>query len=215
MNYIGEFNGWKGEELGPLDVGVAFIIKKLSAGRYRYKYVIDGIEHLDPGASTIMAENGSTDNIIIVLNPPLYVTAAQTSHNQLKLIDQVEVPQSIIRRHKPMRSFPSPDEILPSRLRLETGAPLEHIRLRNYRLGNQGIWALSAMIHSNIPSIRSFDISYNNITDDGLLSLVPVLSSLPCLECLFLQGNGFRWTSISRLCQAVRYTSMINIHSVL
>ena len=121
---IGEFNGWKPEELfphpkAPLNKNVLF--KKLSPGKYRYRFIIDGKEVHDPEASVEepppdAPENHVLSNILLVINP---ISKVSTSSRALK----------------------SPD--------LFSSNNLSHINLRNACVLDDGAWALSSYMSKN------------------------------------------------------------------
>lgn len=72
IKIIGEFNGWKGENLNENENGKCFKTKLLAAGRYRYRYIVDNVEVIDDTCSTIVDEidgKSVTSNIIQVVNP--------------------------------------------------------------------------------------------------------------------------------------------------
>ena len=75
IQLVGEFNGWKPEELeqNPA-LGKCSILKPLGPGKYRYRYRIDGEDTIDPTASVIDdPKSGKPFNIILVINPMLDV----------------------------------------------------------------------------------------------------------------------------------------------
>lgn len=74
---IGEFTGWKQQEMMCSSTTNKFTIyKQLSPGRYRYRFVIDGIERVDEVASRVPDPKGpgGFTNEILITNTPLYHT---------------------------------------------------------------------------------------------------------------------------------------------
>ena len=72
IKIIGEFNGWKGENLNENANGKCFKTKLLAAGRYRYRYIVDNVEVIDDTCSVVVDEvdgKSVTSNIIHVVNP--------------------------------------------------------------------------------------------------------------------------------------------------
>lgn len=152
---LGEFNGWKGEELLPhevprltslhiaslhftspnyitslhfaslhftyphVKVGVSYIVKRLPAGRYRYRFLVDGETWLHPTASKVM-DGGVTSNMITVMNVPASAAALG-----LKINDTCEANP--------------------------TAATCEELTLRNHRLGDDALWALGTTNPPNPP----------------------------------------------------------------
>ena len=73
----GEFTGWKPEELvSDWNSGTLSIKKILCAGKYRYRFLIDGVERIDEKASTcIDPRTGTVCNEIVVCRTPLAAEA--------------------------------------------------------------------------------------------------------------------------------------------
>jgi len=111
---VGEFNGWKVEEMTPNPkTGKAGLLKLLGPGKYRYRFVIDGEDRLDEEASVIddgpeqFRGSGSSrkrfgmgglSNILLVINPmsqpkdeeeeqlkPFIISAAEEEEQQRML----------------------------------------------------------------------------------------------------------------------------------
>jgi len=120
---IGEFTGWKKEEMVCSSTTNKFtIMKQLSPGRYRYRFVIDGIERVDEVASKVPDPNGpgGFTNEILVTNTPLYhihhqragVASPMQSMSHKHTIDRLGLvlpPQSISDK-----SFSTPFSTKPS-----------------------------------------------------------------------------------------------------
>ena len=73
---LGDFNGWIPQPLLQTDpiAGRNFHVEPLTVGRYRYRYVVDGLQRVD-NTSTIVEVDGQVYNMIEVVNP-----AAVTEH---------------------------------------------------------------------------------------------------------------------------------------
>ena len=145
---------------------MASIVKKLGPGRYRYRYVVDTLETIDPHASTLK-EGDLLNNIIVVLNPPIQQQALSKQALQGDLLKMIH-----------------------------------HLNIRNYSLGDDGIFALTQIIQHNRSWIESLDASHNRITDTGLYSIAAAVKHLGLKE-LRLNGNGFSMASLRSLCEAV------------
>ena len=70
VQVLGEFNGWKPENMEcNVKTGKQTIIKSLGPGRYRYKFKIDGVELLDEENSIIDDTPRGPTNFVLVINP--------------------------------------------------------------------------------------------------------------------------------------------------
>jgi Ran GTPase-activating protein (RanGAP) involved in mRNA processing and transport len=69
ISLLGEFNGWKPMAIYPDETGVYTHKVPLSPGRYQYRYLADGVETIDPTASSMKSSDGVLNNVILVLNP--------------------------------------------------------------------------------------------------------------------------------------------------
>jgi hypothetical protein len=245
---IGEFTGWKREEMVcSMRTNKFTIYKQLSPGRYRYRFVIDGVERVDEVASKVPDPKGpgGFTNEILVTNTPLYhkhtqptgvaspLQAATRQHAVDKLgllvppsssgkTGSVKMSASTGRR-TPALGMPgfAPDSER-SGTSNEGGAlqnaegddsefdqrsvgeivhisqsdreglirHLKHIQLRNVALYDDGAWALASYINRN-KFIQIVDLSYNNISDDGIQGFCGCLPLLEALHTLKLNGNGF------------------------
>lgn len=69
MIHLGDFSGWKPIPLVNTDPYLAknFHIQDLSVGKYRYLYIVDGVECIDETA-TVIEEKGDRYNHIVILN---------------------------------------------------------------------------------------------------------------------------------------------------
>lgn len=250
---VGEFTGWKKEEMVcSTRTGRFTIYKQLGPGRYRYRFVIDGVERVDEVASKVPDPKGpgGFTNEILVTNTPLYhqhvhpsvgatgvasplqQTAIQHSLEKLGL----QVPPSAsgkstaptrtgtagsAKRPTPALGMPgytptsarsaedsqqsakegndasefdqrSVGEIVHISQSDKDGLirHLKHIQLRNAALHDDGAWALASYINRN-KFIQIIDLSYNNISDDGMQGFSGCLPLLEALHTLKLNGNGF------------------------
>lgn len=80
---IGEFTGWKKQEMVCSSKSNKFTIyKQLSPGRYRYRFVIDGVECVDEVASKVPDPKGpgGFTNEVLVTNTPLYHQHQHSKH---------------------------------------------------------------------------------------------------------------------------------------
>ena len=170
-------------------------MKQLSAGLYRYKYRVDGVDFLDPNASKtvytlpkrkIVDEREESLNVLLVINPPV-------------------IPQI------------NPPVIPPSDLPLQPLTPLlpditnekqiQHLNLNNYSLGDRGAWCLSSFLSSAYDSLLSLNLSFNSLTDRSLLQLATHIEKMPFLHSLYLNDNFLGLDSMTRFCECIGYVT--------
>jgi Ran GTPase-activating protein (RanGAP) involved in mRNA processing and transport len=162
-----ECNNWKPEIMNPDPVtGKYQISKMLAPGRYRYKYVVDSVERIDPTKSVITENDGTESNYVVVINPKV---------NQ-----------------------EDPDE-----MRFD-----KCLSLRNSALYDGGVWALRNAVSTN-SLIEELDLSFNNMSDEGILAVSDICSKLINLHVIKLNGNGFSFDGCRYLCNAFKSSKRI------
>jgi len=75
VSLIAEFNGWRPEAMRcSASTNLFTIMKQLSPGRYKYRFITDGVERVDEVASQVPDPTGpgGVSNEILITNTPLY-----------------------------------------------------------------------------------------------------------------------------------------------
>ena len=162
-------------------------MKQLSAGLYRYKYRVDGVDFLDPNASKTMytipkrkkeEEREESFNVLLVVNPPV-------------------IPPSDL----PLKPL---TPLLPD---TTNEKQIQHLNLNNYSLGDKGAWCLSSFLSSAYVSLLSLNLSFNSLTDRSLLQLATHIEKMPFLHSLYLNDNFLGLDSMTRFCECIGYVT--------
>ena len=146
---VGEFNGWRKEELRPDNNGTFCIVKSLGPGKYRYHYISDGVRVIDKTASSD-EYMGELVNIIQVINPMIHsdktvkpnATHEGSAEGTVASTSQSEAEEAAI------------------------VANMRVVNLRNVALCDDGAWSLGLFMQAN-KVVEELDIAYNGISDDG------------------------------------------------
>lgn len=228
---IGEFNGWIPELLesstkillsnpdmnnpsnGVILPGKPFILKQLGAGRYKYRYIFQHKELVNPQA-TIVVDNTSP----IGLSNEIYVT----TNENVKDISLFKYSNNVNNKEKFIDPLPNNVKLLThlenddhsnviitskmdSDLNGNLNSSLYHItnyeqelitrrlysiNLEKNNLYDHGIITLFSTITHPLTLTRELRLSYNQITDYGTFTLANSLTLLPSLVLLSLNGNG-------------------------
>eukprot|EP01038_Epipyxis_sp_PR26KG_P005269 gene5269-7321_t len=185
VQIIGEFNGWKPEEVLPdPETGKFSIMKQLGPGRYKYRFIIDGKERVDEVASQvedIIPPSESNPNPMPIRSNIILITNTQKNNDHNNTNNNNNSKDGKICHVKQ-----SDRNNLIERL--------SSINLRNMALCDDGAWVLSSFIQRN-DFITCVDLSFNSISDDGMQAFGSSLSKLINLKDLKLNGNGFGFDS--------------------
>ena len=205
---IGEFNGWKAEELAYDDVGVASLVKRLGPGRYRYRYVIDQIETIDPHSSTI-EDNNVISNIILVLNPPMQqrfisneILRKEKSGTNLRQLnvrnyslgdDGVSALMQILHRNKAtIEALDASHNSLTDKGLCTIAAVIKHLDLKELKLNGNSFSAMSIRklceAISLSRTLMNLELSGCHLYDEGALVLASYLGYNCSLQSLHISG---------------------------
>lgn len=200
---VAEFNGWRGDSMQADAVtGKHYEIKELSAGSYRYRYIVDGVVKIDPTA-TSKQFGGEMYNTLLVVNKPFTLPPKRPR-------DEPDI-------RRDGNGIPIPPDRPPERMvyipgvnMSSEGKQLTNIILPNKRICDDGVWALFASARSN-NRIMVIDLSFNEISDDGLRALAPALTKFNALKTLKLKGNGFSVDGVQFITHGLKGNNTIQI----
>ena len=202
-----------------LTFGRSSIIKQLGPGKYLYKYRVDGEEKLDEHASkAIDPVTGKECNILLVINPVMHHNQGvhskkkKESRGEDESSDGSSYVSAASRLHDSkyghlvhLNSLHT-DEY--KRSRNEEIAGMTKVNLRNMSLFDDGAWAFAAFMQRN-SLIRYLDVSFNNISDDGMQAIGTVLPILLQLETFKANGNGFGIDGVRYIVPALAASTVI------
>ena len=206
----GDFTGWSPVELKSVDqnLGKNCMIQPLSAGKYRYCYVVDGQDRVDEEASTIEHGEGIF-NVISVLNPP-------TS--------------------KAMSERTSPSDS--TSCAYDYDGPLKDIDLRSSSLCDDGVWALSDQLHyatdvqridlsSNnisdegmqalsqalkfLPNLHTLNLNNNGFAFDGSRYLTAAIGQVHAIKHLQLSNNRLGADGAEAISGLIQFSHQIEV----
>lgn len=197
---ISEMNGWKPERMIPDPAtGKYNVVKSLSPGVYRYRFIVDGEERIEEQDSFVW-DGEVQNNILRVVNPPMqkkkknrYEKYAPSCDGS-KMSDQM----SIVSDASSSSQYIKPEEHFTATT----------IDLHNSGLYDDGTWAVLSRIHEN-STITALDLSNNNISDEGMMAVSQICRKLLVLEVLKLNGNGFSFDGCKHLRDAFVGNSII------
>ncbi|RYH18264.1 hypothetical protein EON65_27420 [archaeon] len=158
-------------------------MKELPPGRYKYRFVVDGVPRVDEVASQIDDKTSPLGRSNVLL-----VSMEQIFHTDDGANKTVKSDVTISSHD----TYHPPGQITHiSKLdKMTLMKRLESINLRNLALYDDGLWALASHIQRN-NTIKAIDLSYNDISDEGIQAFAVCLPRLLALEVLKLNGNGF------------------------
>lgn len=172
IQLTGEFNAWKPE---PLDVdhilGKCYIIKKLCPGRYRYKYVLDGKELVDPTASVVEDECGR-NNVIVVINPKTKGDCTIKGLKHINLRNNILCDDGTWA----LANF------------IHANSLIESVDLSYNQISDEGVLAISSFL-PRLFSLTTLSVNGNGFGFDGTRYLLKALNDSKTITHLELSGN--------------------------
>lgn len=181
---------------------------------HRKKSAKDPLDYLKTGASLdlskIILTEGEVKLVTLVLTgrlqiedlgPLLYLALNSPQMDLVAATDEFYHLSEVQLRGN--SSAQSPDEVV-----MLTPPPLAVINLSYTEIGDYGMDALSEFIYSDNPSLKTLDLSFCNISSQGLLSLCHGLKTrgsrgLPQLQALALTGNTIKTDVAKQLGRAL------------
>jgi len=209
---IGEFTGWKREEMVcDVKTNKFTIYKQLSPGRYRYRFVIDGVECVDEVASKVADPKGpgGWTNEILITNTPLYhvhqqragVASPLASMSHKHTIDRLGLvlpPQSLSEKSFPGLPF-SPKSNSPFATAMRTNTMTITSDTSAFALSEQesDVHSVGAIVHISqsdkeglIRHLKHIDLRNLALYDDGAWTLASYINRNSFIQVIDLSYNS-------------------------
>lgn len=200
----GEFTGWKCEEMrSDISTGQFYLMRELPPGRYKYRFMVDGVEMLDRISSRVadpVSPLGES-NVLLVTIDPVVITSNEDEDSTTEGGKSVF---SITTSQQPPGLITHISQMDKARLTKRLAA----INLRNLSLYDDGVWALASYIRKN-NLIQEVDLSFNDISDEGVQALAGCFEKLTALRLLKLNGNGFGYDGCRYLTDQAKHCKFL------
>eukprot|EP01041_Mallomonas_annulata_P005712 gene5712-11530_t len=193
VEIIGEFNGWKPEELlGNPDTREYALVKSLPPGRYRYKYIVDG-EHMVDKDASVVHDSDTVRNIIMVCNP------------------QPTRPGGVQRTDKVLlQDFGLGDDgMWTLAASLKTNNVVQVLDLSHNSISDEGMMALGKAL-SQLLALHTLKLNGNGFGVDGCRYVVEGLCTSTTLLTLEMARNNLGDDSAEQLGRLLTYHHSIN-----
>lgn len=178
VSIIGEFNGWKPVPIYPDDMGVYTHTVMLAPGRYQYRFIADGIEAVEPTASSMTSSDGVLNNVILVLNP------YQKDPSRDKRMKDL-LPSHLNIRNTYL--YADGAWALADSIR-QSNSHILYFDVSHNHISDEGMMAIAEAC-SHLPNLHTLKLNNNSFTYDGVRYLTSVYQSSLTLARLELCNN--------------------------
>ena len=201
---IGDFNGWKPQPLLLTDpqLGRNYHVVPLTVGRYKYRYVVDGLQRVD-NTSTIVEADGELYNLIEVCNPAAITEygmgAVQPTQfgEQLRSIDLSNVQLL-------------DDGAWTLASHLHHAKVMESIDLSRNGISDDGMHALSVALR-RLPNLHTLKLNDNGFGVDGCTYMVNALRHTKSVKHLEICRNRLCMDGAEVLATLIKFSSHLEV----
>lgn len=195
-----ECNDWKMEMMLPADsTGKYQIVKHLAPGRYRYRYVVDGVETTDSNSSTILDENGVLSNVILVINTK---TGCEMETKFLKLSKNITLRNVAL----------YDDGVWALRTVVKENTFIEVLDLCNNNISDEGVGVVTE-ICKKLLNLHTLKLNSNGFSFDGCRFIANTFANNSTIQHLQLSNNRIGDDGVEALCGLLKHhTSLQSLY---